>query len=167
MGTGGVFLRRLRAKVLDEPTAFSWVKGGSLAASGFPASRNQVKWLAGKGITSILSLSEAPLPQDWVEGTGITVKHMPIQDHTPPELEVLHASADFVGGELATGKVVLVHCLAGKGRTGCALAAYFMKKEGMSADQAIRFVREKRAGSIERGQENALRQFQATQAGHS
>lgn len=161
MGTGGVFLRRLRAKVLDEPTAFWWVYRGSLAASGYPSSRSQVMWLARQGVNSILSLSEAPLPQAWLEGTGITAKHLPMQDHAPPQVEALEAAANHVGMELASGKVVLVHCLAGSGRTGCVLAAYLIKKKGLSANQAIRFVRERRPGSIEHGQEDALQQFGA------
>ncbi len=161
MGTGGVFLRRLRAKVLDEPTAFWWVYTGSLAASGFPSSRDQVKWLARKGVNSILTLTEAPLPQEWVEGTGMTVKNLPMKDHEPPAAGALAEAADYIERELAAGRVLLVHCLAGSGRTGCALAAYLMKKERMSADQAIRLVRKKRPGSIEHGQEGALRQYGA------
>ncbi len=161
MGTGGAFLRRLRAKVFDEPTGFWWVYRGRLAASGFPSSRDQVRWLSRKGVKSILTLTEAPLPQEWVEGTGMSVKNLPMRDHEPPAAGALAEAADYIERELASGRVLLVHCLAGSGRTGCALAAYLMKKDGMSADQAIRLVRKKRSGSIEHGQEGALHEFEA------
>ena len=44
---------------------------------------------------------------------------------------------------------VMVHCLAGLGRTGTILACYLIKYEKMSAEDAIQHVREKRHGSIQ------------------
>ena len=43
-----------------------------------------------------------------------------------------------------------MHCNGGSGRTGTLLAAYIMKKEGISADQAIRKVMEVRGRRIRR-----------------
>ena len=43
---------------------------------------------------------------------------------------------------------VVLHCFAGKGRTGTILACYFVEK-GMRAEDAIAQVRELRPGSIE------------------
>jgi atypical dual specificity phosphatase len=55
-----------------------------------------------------------------------------------------------------------VHCAEGKGRTGTVLAAYLVYK-GLSTDDAIKKVREKRPGSIENmDQENAIRIFERT-----
>ena len=44
---------------------------------------------------------------------------------------------------------VMVHCLAGLGRTGTILACYLIKYEKMSAEDAIQHIREKRHGSIQ------------------
>ena len=162
MGIVGVLLRKLRSKILFEPTAFGWVIEGKLAASGSLSSPDQVRWVARKGVNGILSLTETPIPKEWVVGTDIiSSKHLPIRDHASPNIDELDEATKYIDSELRSGKVMLVHCLAGKGRTGCVLAAYLMKKEGMSADQAIRLVRTKRPGSIEFGQENALREFKA------
>lgn len=161
MGTGGVLLRKLRAKVISEPTNFSWVQKGRLAASGYPSSCEQVQWIARRGVDTIVSLTETPIPEAWVEGTGVTTKHIPMADHTLPTPERLEVAADCVGKEVASKHVVLVHCLAGKGRTGSVLAAYLMKSEGMTSEEALRYLRKNRPGSVERAQERALREFES------
>ncbi|MGD1055137.1 MAG: protein tyrosine phosphatase, partial [Nitrososphaerales archaeon] len=66
MGTGGLFLRKLRARVSDQPTGFVWVEKGKLAGSGYPASRSQLEWLRNQGIKAILTLTEDPLPGQWL-----------------------------------------------------------------------------------------------------
>jgi atypical dual specificity phosphatase len=57
---------------------------------------------------------------------------------------------------------VAVQCLAGKGRTGTVLAAYFVR-QGLTADEAIRKVRDLRPGSVEVAeQEEAIRAYERT-----
>ena len=129
-------MRRLRAKVSDIPTNFSWVYRGKVAASGIPSSREQVEWLARHGVNSVLTLTEAPLPAEWFEGMNIRVRHLPMKDHEVPPVEALDEAASYIDQEVKSGRTVLVHCLAGKGRTGSALAAYLMKTKGMSAKEA-------------------------------
>lgn len=44
---------------------------------------------------------------------------------------------------------VIVHCAAGKGRTGTILAAYMIKFKGVDAKNAVEKIRSKRSGSID------------------
>src|SRR5207247_898067 len=80
MGTGGLLLRRLRAKVSDVPTNFGWVNRGKLAASGIPSSRDQVEWLACKDLTCFLKLTEPPLHEERLVGFNLRLRILPMKD---------------------------------------------------------------------------------------
>src|SRR5712691_2270422 len=165
MGTGGLLLRRLRAKVSDIPTNFSWVYRGKLAASGIPSSRDQVEWLARHGVNSVLALTEAPLPAEWFDGVIINLRHLPMKDHEVPPVSALDEAATYIDEEVKSGRTILVHCLAGKGRTGSALAAYLMKTKGISSKEAIELLRKLRPGSVEGRQEYPLRKYEKSLKG--
>jgi len=158
MGRTGRVYRRIRANLTDRPTFFTWVRDSRLAASGRPYSKGQVEWLKENGVTAILTLTEAPLPSEWTR--GIEAHHVPLADHAPPTASQMMLGADYIATALSEGKVVLVHCLAGKGRTGCVLAAYMMAYEGKTARQAIDELRSKRGGSVEMPQERNVLEFE-------
>jgi Swiss Army Knife protein, DSP-PTPase phosphatase domain len=159
MGLGGLFLRKVRAEVADRPTGFVWVIPTRLAGSGFPASRGQVEWLAHQGVGGILTLTESPLPSEWLQGLGLVYSNVPMKDHEPPPVAKLEAAVGFIEEQLKSGRAVAVHCLAGKGRTMTTIAAYLMKKEGLDPDEAVQKVREIRPGAVEDGQEKSLKSF--------
>ena len=161
MGTGGKFLRRLRARVEDEPTGFVWVEDHALAGTGYPASRAQVEWLVNNGIGSLLTLTEDPLPAEWLEGLEIRSGHIPMKDHEPPSLDSIERGVEFIQGQARDGRAVAVHCLAGEGRTGCVLSAYLIRTRGLDAGQAIARLRELKPGFVERRQEKSVYDFAA------
>ena len=109
MGTGGLFLRKLRAKVADEPTGFVWIEKGKLAGSGFPASRGQVEWLVSQGIDTILTLTRDPLPEQSVSGLKIELGHIPLVDHGAPDMASMDRGADFLRTKIGEGRKILVH----------------------------------------------------------
>lgn len=160
MGTAGVLLRRIRSIVRNEPTGFVWVEKGRLAASGYPASRQQLVWVRNAGIDSVLTLTEKPLPVEWFSGLGLNVMHVPMKDHAPPSVQSLEAAVARVEGELEAGRTVLVHCLAGVGRTMCVISAYLMKSRSMTVAQALEFVRRIKPGSVEPSQEDSLLKYE-------
>lgn len=160
MGTGGVFLRKVRATVADKPMGFHWVDYGKLAVSGYPASRRQLEWVSKRGVKSVLTLTEDPLPPAWGNGLGLALEHVPMKDHQPPSLESLEKAASYIQSQVGGGRVVLVHCLAGQGRTMCAIAAYLIRSKGMTAQEAIESLRAMSPGAVERSQEKALRDYE-------
>ena len=154
-----MFLRKLRARVAREPTGFVWVEEGKLAGSGYPASRAQVEWLMKAGIRSILTLTENPLLEDWTRGLDLVGGHVPMADHRPPDVESMQRGVEFILDQVGKGRPVLVHCLAGEGRTGCVLAAYLIQTRRIGADEAMAALRKTKPQFVERRQEKAVREF--------
>ena len=66
-----------------------------------------------------------------------------------PSFEDLKSSVNYVHKKIQNKEPVMVHCLAGLGRTGTILACYMIKYQKMSTQDAIDYVREKRHGSIQ------------------
>jgi len=160
----GLLLRKLRARLSDVPTGFVWIEKDRVAASGYPASRGQLEWVSDRGIESILSLTENPLPREWLEGLPLRVEHIAMSDHGLPERETLDRAARYIQSEVEEGLRILVHCMAGRGRTGCAVAAYLIKNRGIGASEAIRALRTVRPGFIESRQEKAIYDYASRSA---
>lgn len=159
MGRTGRAYRKVRASFTDKPTNFGWIIEGSLAASGFPSSAKQVRWLKEHGVNSILTLTETPLPQKFLDGSGIASLHIQMFDHAAPSQESLSKAVRHVRKEIESGNSVVVHCLAGQGRTGSVVAAYLVEYHGRDVDEVISQLRDSRPGSIEHSQEPAVREY--------
>lgn len=159
VGSGGLFLRKLRARVADEPTGFVWVERGKLAGSGYPASRKQLDWIAAQGIDVLLTLTEKPLPAELTDGIKMEFVHLSMPDHGVPEPSILDQGAKLVQTHIGEGKNVLVHCLAGEGRTGCVLAAYLILTRRIGGDEAMTILRDIKPSFVERQQEAAVRSY--------
>jgi len=114
-----------------------------------------LEWLADQGVTAIVSLTEIPLEPV----RDLDTLHVPVQDMTAPTLDQLHELVAFMRAAVEADGKVVAHCTAGIGRTGTALAAY-MVSEGLSAADAIAYVRAQRPGSIEtREQEESVTRY--------
>jgi len=77
----------------------------------------------------------------YYEINGLRVIYLPIPDYDVPTQEGLSAA---VGSALAcaqAGQNVVVHCYAGYGRTGMFLACMARRALGMSAQEAVEWVR--------------------------
>ena len=146
----------------DRPTNFSWVIDDKLAGCGLPVTENEFKWVVEKGIKSIVTVREVPLPSEWFDGTDIDYLHLRTEDFGAPTLEEMEEAVNFIDKEIQRGRPVLVHCAAGKGRTGAVTpGAYMMKKQNLTAKQAIERMRINRPGSVQSiTQETALSMYE-------
>ena len=140
------------------PPEFSWVDKPRLAALALPDA-DDLLWLRRNGIDMVISLTEDPLPRRYVNEAGMMAIHIPVADLEAPTGEQLQLAVDTIARAGQSGMAVAVHCTAGKGRTGTILAAYFVD-QGLSADAAIKRVRNLRRGSVETlEQEQAIAEF--------
>jgi Dual specificity phosphatase, catalytic domain len=103
-------------------------------------------WLGGyvseppHGSQAVLNLCETEDPYQ-VESH----RWEPIVDAEPvPSLDWLRAQVAFIESERAASHVVFVHCRNGVSRSGMVMAAYLMRREGWSRDQALGFLRSRR-----------------------
>ena len=83
------------------------------------------------------------------EGTGYPdeevhnrIQHYPWPDHHPPPFalipNIMASMRDWLKGpEVEMGRVVVVHCKAGKGRSGTIACSYLISEEGWSMEDAL------------------------------
>lgn len=107
------------------------------------------------GIEAVLNLSEHPSDIEAFRAVGIEVRWVPLPTDVPPTsdsrercVEALPRAFAFVSAQISKSRRVLIHCHAGKDRTGMLLAVLVAKNEGLSAQAAIKRVREVRPLAI-------------------
>ncbi len=142
---------------------FSWIVPQRIAGMACPpydANDEFWKWIRDQGVTLVVTLTSAPIDGDAMARQGIEWLHLPIEDFTPPDRETVDKfleQARFCDHE---DRAMVVHCAAGRGRTGTMLACWLVD-HGHSADEAIEKVRSMRPGSIETPeQERAIRELE-------
>ena len=151
--------RKLHGMITGKPDNFSWLIEDKLAGSAIPTSFEEIKWLVDGGVKSIVTVREESLDDDWIK--NINYLHIHSNDMGVPEFDDLVKAVDFIHQRITNNEPVMVHCLAGLGRTGTILACYLIKYQKLSADDSIQKVRESRPGSIQSfPQEEIIFQFE-------
>ena len=87
--------------------------------------QDEMALLQQHNISVMISLLEHPLDHGILDGM-FELHHVPVEDATPPRRDQVYAVAHLLETALTAGKNVVIHCLAGIGRTTTMLIAAYL-----------------------------------------
>lgn len=158
LNVGGALLGYAELLGLKYPVKAYQQKVSDGLTRGSRVDAKGVEQLKAQGFKAIVNLcaeqkdDEAPAKQN-----GMSYLQLKIIDNTPPTEAQMKQFLDFVTAP--ENQPAYVHCEAGVGRTGVAVACYRMAAEGWSPDRAI--AEAKKMGMAMPSQEAFLRKFGA------
>jgi atypical dual specificity phosphatase len=124
-------------------------------------------FLESQGVVALISLNESEL--DWTVLAPLAHFRCPVEDYRSPSILQLIECKKFWETNKIDGGIVAIHCNAGMGRTGTVLAALMISEDPtLSADAAIKKIRELRKGSVQTyKQEDGVRAWKQYLDSHS
>jgi len=142
-----------------------WVIPGRLLATEYPGHKNaeqarrKLAVLTGAGVNSFVDLTQpgettwdgSPMvPYEALLG-GLNYRRLAIPDQGVIADEGYDEVLGHIRAELDAGRVVLLHCWGGKGRTGTVVGSWLIDTEGRGYPEVIDRMQELRAGSRKAG----------------
>jgi nucleoside triphosphate diphosphatase len=136
---------------------YSWIIDGELMVSSMPESETMLSLLKAAGIKAIVSAHEMPFSEAQIKDFGFFHINIPIQDFSKPTLSQLKQFIRWADFMRKMKQPIVVHCMAGYGRSATLCACYLVILKGMSADEAIAEIRDIRSeNAIETAQQEGF-----------
>lgn len=123
----------------DEVTPQLWLGGA-------PTYDRDYEFIKKAGITAVLNIrAERDDDRVFYRRNGIDYLRLEVLDVMVPPQEEIEEGVAFIDKHVQDGDVILVHCAKGRGRSATLLAAYLMRHDHMTYDQAIELLLSKRS----------------------
>lgn len=133
---------------------------------GAPVTPADYARIVDAGITAVLNIrAEREDETAFFDRHGITHLQVRVPDVTVPEPARITEGVDWIRDQIEDGRVVLVHCAKGRGRSATLLAGYLMRDRGYTYDDARALLEsQRRLTKLEAKHEAVLASWLAAEA---
>ena len=117
----------------------------TLWLGGAPTYGRDYHELLTHNITAVVDMrAERRADAAFYEAHDIAHRQYLVPDVTVPDHNVLDDAVDWIEAQILDGRVVLIHCAKGRGRSATVLAAYLMNAQGLTFDEVDELLTRKR-----------------------
>jgi hypothetical protein len=113
---------------------------------GAPAYNRDYAFIMDNGINAVLDVrAEREDDRALYAANGVSYLRLKVLDVMVPEAKQLDEGTAFIRDQVNAGKIVLVHCAKGRGRSATLMAGYLMRYEGYTYGSAKELLDSKRS----------------------